>query len=93
MYDVGSPKELNSVSLGCGDFGVLLYNKVTYIAFLSIKNDTDEPDVLSGLDVFLWVSSFEYLLNGLFFGLSVLNSQEACEACFHPGFFDECEHR
>ena len=47
---------------------MFLYNKVADIAFLSLKDNTDEPDVLSGLDVFLWVSSFEYLLNGLFFG-------------------------
>ena len=46
-----------------------MYNKMADISFISIKDDTDEPDVLSGLDVFLWVSSFEYLLDGFLFGL------------------------
>ena len=47
---------------------MFLDEKWSDVAFFSIKDDADEPDVLSRFGVFLRVTSLDDLLNGLFIG-------------------------
>ena len=57
---------------------MFLDEKWSDVAFFSIKDDADEPDVLSRFGVFLRVTTLDDLLNGLFIGSVGFELKDEC---------------
>ena len=67
---------------------MFLDEKWSDVAFFSIKDDADEPDVLSRFGVLLRVTSFDDLLNGLFIGSVGFELKDECVLLVGKGHVD-----